>query len=278
MKDFFRKNGFGVVIGALLLTAVISIGSSIFHVNPIRDLLGILGTPFRAVSTAVYNWGHGVWSYATEYEALQAKVSELERQVAEMEQENREATRALEENERLRELLDLREKRRDFVFESATVTGRTTNSWTATLTVSKGTLHGVEEGDCVITETGALVGVIEQAGTNWATVTTIIDPDISMGALIFRNGEDGILEGDLTLMVEGWSRLSYLNADSELVSGDEVLTSGLGGVYPSGLVVGYVESLHSTPSGVEQYAVIEPAARLDELEEVFIIKEFDIVE
>lgn len=278
MKDFFRKNGFGVVIGALLLTAVVSIGSSIFHVNPLRDLLGILGTPFRAASTAVANWCEGIWSYATEYEALQTKVADLEKQLADMEQENREAQQALKENERLRELLELREKRRDFVFESAAVTGRTNNSWSAALTISKGTIHGVEEGDCVITETGALVGVIQQAGTNWSTVTTIVDPDISMGAIIFRTGEDGILEGSLTLMVEGRCKLAYLNADSELVSGDEVLTSGLGGVYPSGLLVGYVESVQDTPSGVEKYAVLEPAAQLDALEEVFVIKEFDIVE
>ena len=278
MRDFLRKKGFGLLIAALLLTAAVSIGSQIFRVDPVRDLLGLLGTPFRAVSTALTNWGEGVWSYAAEHEALQERVAELELELAELEQASRKASEALEENERLRELLGLREKRRDFVFESATVTGRTASSWTATLTVSKGTLHGVEEGDCVITETGALVGIISQAGTNWSTVTTLIDPDISMGAIVFRTGEDGILEGELSLMTQGRGRLSYLSADARLVSGDEVLTSGLGGVYPSGLVAGYVESLHTTPSGVEQYAVIEPAARLDELEEVFIIKEFDVVE
>lgn len=267
-----------VVIVALLLTAAVSIGSALVPVNPLTNLLGVLGTPFRAVSTAVSGWVQGVWAYATEYQELRDQVAELEQQVAQMEEENREATEALEENERLRQLLDLREKREDFVFESATVTGRTMNSWTATLTISKGTAHEVAEGDCVITETGALVGVISEAGLNWSTVTTVIDPNISVGALVFRTGDDGILEGTLDLMGEGRCSLSYLSTEAQLVSGDEVLTSGIGGKYPSDLVIGTVEQVYTTPSGVEQYAVLEPAADLDGLEEVFVIKDFEIVE
>lgn len=278
MKDFFRKNGIVVIIAALLLTAAVSIGSALVPMTPLANLMGILATPFRAVSTAVTSWGQGVYRYATEYGALQDRVAELELQVARMEQENREATQALAENERLRALLELREKRSDFVFESATVTGRTTTSWSATLTISKGTAHGVEEGDCVITETGNLVGVIGEAGLNWSTVTTVIDPNISLGALVFRTGDDGILEGNLDLLLEGRCRLSYLTAQAELVQGDEVLTSGLGGVYPSGLVIGAVEQVYTTPSGVEQYAVLQPAADLERLEEVFVIKDFTIVE
>lgn len=278
MKDFFRKNGLMVVIAALLLTAAVSIASALMPVNPVTNLLGVLATPFRAASTAVTSWVQGVWRYATEYDDLQNRVQELELQVAQMEEENREAVKAMEENERLRALLELREKRRDFVFESATVTGRTSTSWSSTLTISKGTAHGVEIGDCVITETGSLVGVVSEAGLNWSTVTTLLDPNISVGALIFRTGDDGILEGDLTLMTEGKCRLAYLSAQAQLVSGDEVLTSGMGGKYPSGLVIGAVEQVHTTPSGVEQYAVLQPAADLERLAEVFVIKDFDIVE
>lgn len=278
MKDFFRKNGLMVVIAALLVTAAISISSALLPMDPLTNLLGIVTTPFRAVATAVTNWGQGVWRYATEYDQLQERVQELELQVAQMEQADREAAQALEENERLRTLLELRERRRDFVFESAMVTGRTATSWTSTLTISKGSAHEVAEGDCVITEAGDLVGIVTQVGLNWSTVTTVLDPNLSVGAILFRTGEDGVLEGDLTLMTQGKCRLAYLSAQAELVSGDEVLTSGMGGKYPSGLVIGSVEEVHTTPSGVEQYAVLEPAADLDRLVEVFVIKDFAIVE
>lgn len=278
MKDFFQKNGIAVVIAALLLSAAVSIGSALVPMDPLSNLVGILATPFRAAATAVTSWGQGVYRYATEYDELKTRVAELELQIAEMEQENRAAEEALRENERLRALLDLREKRSDFVFESAKITGRTTTSWSSTLTISKGTAHGVEAGDCVITEAGELVGVVQEAGLNWSTVTTLLDPDSSIGAIVFRTGDDGIVEGDLTLMTQGQCRLSYLTAETELVSGDEVLTSGLGGVYPSGLMIGTVEQMYTTPSGVERYAVIQPSAELDRLEEVFVIKDFDLVE
>ncbi|MCD7734901.1 MAG: rod shape-determining protein MreC [Clostridiales bacterium] len=278
MRKFLQKNGFAVLIVALLLTAAVSITTALMPVDPLTNLAGILATPFRAVATAVTSWAEGVWDYATEYEALKEENEALRLQVAQLEEENREATEALEENERLRALLELREKRSDFVFESATVTGRSVTSWSATLTISKGAAQGIEEGDCVITEAGYLVGVVGEAGTNWSTVVTVIDPDISMGALVFSTGEDGLLEGDLTLMLEGACRLSYLSTDSAIAVGDEVLTSGLGGVYPSGLMIGTVERVETTSSGVELYAVLRPSADLEALEEVFVIKEFDIVE
>ena len=267
MREFFRKNGIIVVIAALLLTAAVSIGSALIPMDPLANALGVLATPFRAIGTAVTGWGQGVYRYATEYDALRQRVAELEGQVAQMEQENREANAALRENERLRQLLELREKRADFVFESAAVTGRTVTS-----------SHGVSQGDCVITETGALVGVVREAGLNWSTVSTVLDPDISLGAQVFSTGEDGILEGDLTLMTEGKCRLSYLSVQSETEKGDQVLTSGMGGIYPSGLVIGTVERVDYLPSGAERYAVLAPAADLDRLEEVFVIKDFQIVE
>ena len=68
-----------------------------------------------------------------------------------------------------------------------------------------------------------------------------------MGALVYRTGDNAILEGDLTLMVDGACKLSYLDSKSQLISGDEVLTSGKGGVYPSGLVVGYVSDVKPPP-------------------------------
>ena len=79
-------------------------------------------------------------------------------------------------------------------------------------------------------------------------------------------------------MTQGACRLSYLSAQAELVSGDEVLTSGTGGLYPSGLVIGYIEGVYTDPSGLEQYAVLRPAADLDALAQVFVINDFEIIE
>ena len=102
--------------------------------------------------------------------------------------------------------------------------------------------------------------------------------DTQVGGIVARTYSSGILEGDFTLMEEGKLKLSYLPDGAQLVAGDEVLTSGKGGVFPSGLVVGQIEGVFTEPSGKTRYAVVVPEVDLGSLIEVFVIKDFDIVE
>ena len=136
----------------------------------------------------------------------------------------------------------------------------------------------MEAGSCVVTENGVLVGVVSEAGLNWAAVSTIINTDIEIGGIVNRTFSAGVLEGDFSLMSQGRLKMNYLPEGAQLVSGDEVLTSGRGDVYPSGLVVGQVEGVFTDPSGQTRYAVVRPAVDLEALIEVFVIKEFEIVE
>ena len=126
-------------------------------------------------------------------------------------------------------------------------------------------------------EYGNLVGMVTTVGPNWATVTTLIDTASEMGGLVGRTDTAAILEGDLALMGEGKLKLTYLPENSDLIAGDEILTSGKGGVYPEGLVVGSVEQVHTDPSGLGRYAVVAPAADLGGLRQIFVIKAFDVV-
>ena len=123
-----------------------------------------------------------------------------------------------------------------------------------------------------------LVGIIDEAGSSWSSMITVVDATLEMGALISRTESIAILEGDFSLMAQGELKLTYLPRDTELLTGDLVLTSGLGGNYPSDLVVGSIESIHTDATGMSRYAVIDPAADLDGLVQVFIIKGFHIVE
>ena len=117
-----------------------------------------------------------------------------------------------------------------------------------------------------------------QAGRTLLCITHEEGDAALLGARVFRTQEVAVAEGDLALMGEGRLKLSYLSADAQLLSGDVVTTSGLGGFYPGGLVIGTVESVRTGDDGLAQYAVLAPAARLGELSEVFIIKDFDIVD
>ncbi len=134
-------------------------------------------------------------------------------------------------------------------------------------------------GDCVITERYELVGVVSKAGYNWCTVLTLIDTDSSLGARVFRTGDVGLAQGDFTLMGQGFLELSYLpNEGSQLLPGDLVLTSGLGDYYPADLTIGSVREVKTDDSGAASYAVVEPAAELESLSQVFVVKDFTIVD
>ena len=101
-------------------------------------------------------------------------------------------------------------------------------------------------GDCVVTEEGYLLGVVTEAGLNWSTVRTILDSETSIGAMVFRSGGSVLAQGDFALMGEGRLRLGYLGAEPDVVAGDLILTSGLGGYYPSQLVIGYGEEIRAS--------------------------------
>ncbi len=280
MKKFWKEHGLWV----LFAMAVISVALALLSVfsttsSPLVNLANTVASPFRSAATAVADWFNDKQKHYADYTALEEENAALRRQIAEMEATVRQAEANNAENARLRELLNLREQRRDLTgdLEAAFITEHTVTNWTSSLTLNKGQIHGVEVHDTVITETGALVGLVSKVYSNSCTVLTIVDTDTSLGAQVFRTKDLGLAEGNFALMDEGRLRLDYLPAGCQLLGGDLVVTSGLGGYYPAGLVIGTVESIQKDDAGAASYAVLTPQADPDSLTEVFIIKSFDIV-
>lgn len=280
MKKFFHSTGGLVVLIALLLAALTLVVSLFFTgSDPIANIVGVVTSPFRSAGAGVADWFERSVERRYQADQLEEEVERLRQQLSDMEAAAREGQQAIEENKNLRELLGLRAKRRDLTdFESAYITAHTLSNWESSFTISKGTQHGVEVNQCVIDAYGNLVGVISDTGLNWATVTTLVDTYLDMGGMVARTDVAAILEGDFALMEQGRLKLSYLPESTELLAGDEVVTSGKGGVYPSGIAVGTVESIQNDPSGMTQYAIVIPKTDLASLKQVFVIKSFDIVE
>lgn len=280
MKQFLKDNGILLLVAAGLLCAILAVCSSFSGgaVDPLSNLLGIVTAPARSVATRFFTWTEDVYNYAFRYEELEEENRQLKQQLAELEQRAVAGEAASKENEILRDALGLQEKRTDLVLDMASVVSRSASNWDSTLTINKGSLSGLAVGNCVIDQYGALVGILEEVGATWSTVRTIIDPDTEIGALAARTDSAAIAGGDFALMGEGLLKLSFLPEDAQLIAGDLVLTSGLNGVYPSGLIIGTIQQLHTEASGMSRYAVIEPRVELDGIKQVFIIKEFSIVE
>lgn len=280
MKNFLKEHGLWVLFAGAVIAVALAVMSVLSYASsPLVNLMGTVTAPFRAAYTAVATWFNDKQNYYKDTTALEEENAALRRRLAEMEASVRQAEADSAENVRLRELLNLREQRRDITgdLEAALITEHTATNWTSALTVNKGSQHGVELNDCVIDETGALVGTVSEVGLNWCRILTIADTDTSLGAQVFRTDELGLAQGDFSLMEQNRLRLDYLPADSQLLSGDLVVTSGLGGFYPSGLVIGSVEEVRLDDSGAASYAILVPKVDFDQLAEVFIIKSFDIV-
>lgn len=278
MNRIFTKYGLAVLSVAVLvaiLLCVLSIFSSSSAVLP--NVAGTIATPFRTAGTVIVNKIDEWTNYFTEFDAMKAENERLKKDLARLEADIRQAEYDREENKLLRELLELTEQRRDLSFESALIVERDASNWARLLTVNKGTLSGIAVGDCVIDQYGNMVGIISEAGLNWATVRTLLDSETGIGAKVFRSGLNAVAQGDFALMNDERLSLGYLSTDSDVMGGDLIVTSGLGDYLPSGIVIGYVEELRTSDDGLSRHAVIRPETDIDSLTELFIITDFTIV-
>ena len=280
MKAYLKKYGVRLLVIVLLVAGVLAIGRNVRDggVGLLSNVSGAIRTPFQKVATAVVGRMEELYGYIYEYDKLKLENERLRAQLAELEKQIRENDQAAEENARYRELLNLQQKHTDYVFESAKVVSWNASNWDSSFTISKGADAELAVGDSVVTEYGVLVGTITEVGASWSTVETVVDLDTNIGVLVGAEEVSGILEGDYTLMRSQYMRLSFVAETGQIITGDIVVTSGAGGAYPQGLIVGTVSSVHSEAAGQVEYAVVEPYTKLDDLTQVFIIKDYRVVE
>ena len=280
MKEYLRKNGIrlAIVVAATALIITLSVAARDGQISLFHNASGVLISPVQKVVSSAVNWFDSIYGYLYEYDSLRAENESLRSQLADAQQSARDGIEASEENERLRNLLDLREKHSDYVFESAKVVLWSSSNWSHSFTISKGSSSGIELGDPVVTEYNAVVGQITELGENWATVSTVIDVDMSVGAFSGESGVSGVVVGEYALMKDKTAKLTYLADGAQIFVGDEVLTSGSGGAFPQGLVIGVITHVQTEAGGQIEYGIVEPEVDFDSLVQVFVIKDFKVVE
>ena len=281
MKKYLKQHGVRlaiVVLAAALLLGLASRPKKDGTSGALPGVANSLRIPIQGAVGSVVDWMRGIYGYIYQYDKLVAENASLRQQVAELQDQVRQNAEDAEENVRLRTLLGYLEKNTTFVTESAMITSWDASNWVSSFTISKGSDNGIERGDCVITESGMMVGQVAELGTNWATVRSIIDVNMDAGVLVGDSSIAAMLVGDYALMQEGKCKLSYFTEDTTLFTGDIVVTSGRGGAFPAGISVGTVTELRSEAGGQSFYAVVQPAVDLATLSQVFIIKDFEVIE
>ena len=280
MKEYLKKNGIrvGIIVGAVVLIIALGAAARGGSISFMQNVSGIVKSPMQKVLSSAVNWFDSLYGYLYDYDSLMAENESLRSQLADAQKSARDGIAASEENTRLRKLLELREKHTDYEMESAKVVLWSSSNWSSSFTISKGENSGIEIGDPVITEYGAVVGQITELGTNWATVSTLIDVDMSVGAFVGAAGNSGMVVGEYSFMKNKTAKLTFLADGAQIFVGDDVLTSGSGGAFPSGLVIGTLTAVQTEAGGQIEYGIVEPQCDLDSLVQVFIIKSFEVVE
>ena len=280
MKQYLQKNGLriGIIVAAAALIIGLGAAARNGRIGFVQNVAGVIKSPIQKVLSSAVNWFDSMYGYLYQYDSLLAENESLRSQLADAQKSARDGIEASEENSRPRKLLELREKHTDYVMESCKVVLWSSSNWSSAFTISKGASSGIEMGDPVITEYGAVVGQITELGTNWATVSTLIDVDMSVGAFVGATGNSGMVVGEFSFMRDKTAKLTYLADGAQIFVGDDVLTSGSGGAFPAGLMIGTLTAVQTEAGGQIEYGIVEPQANLDSLVQVFVIKDFTVVE
>lgn len=276
MKDFFSSVKFKILIGALVLMAGVmtyAAANGRLTAAP-HELLGAVAVPFQRAASAVSN---AVDQFVDKYLRIDAIIEENERlreENAALREQMVDYDMMRRENEQLRDAWEIREENPSYQVVNANVIGRDALEQYYSFTIDQGSRHGVKVKDSVITENG-IVGRVIEVGPNYARVATILDPSVSIGCMISRMGDIGLVGGDLQLSLDKLCAMTLLPRDTLSAAGDEVITTGLGGVFPKGLPVGTVQEILPEASGKSMYAVVQPYEDVESVTMVMVITEFE---
>lgn len=262
---------------ALLLSIIPGVLCAMGQGSYVRSAIVTVGTPFRWAFTKIGEGISGFSVYFKTIDALREENDALRRELDEYKNLVYDAELIEEENDFLSDFLGLKEEHLDFALEDASVLGREATNYRTLLTLSKGTLHGIDVNMPIITEMG-LIGHITEVGATWSKAVVITETASAVGGYIERSGALGVVEGTYELRTDGLCRMVYIEADSDIRIGDKVITSGIGGIYPRGLLIGRVSAVEVDENSRTLTATIEPAAELDSVSKVMIVTEYGVVE
>lgn len=274
MKDFFKSSSFKV----LVITAVVLLGLIIFTATAgssfLASLLGFVSSPMQGVSaTVTENVTEFLDLDGLTKDELKSMVSSLQDKNAQLQQELADYESTRQENEQLKRQLEITEQRPENKLLAASVIGRDPNDVFSGFSIDKGTLEGVSVGDPVITGRG-LVGVVTQAYATTSKVSCLLSEDVKVAAVSIKRRESGVITSDIMTASSNLLRFNYLPQDTQLEEGDVITTSGAGGSYPAGILIGEVKSVEKAENDISKYAVVQPCEDITAVQDVFVIVSF----
>lgn len=266
-----QKNRFTLAVLTVVCAAMILLGiGQAFPVRAVRNAAGMILTPLQIGISRAGNWLASQQADARTVEELSQENDQLQKKVSYLEEQNTLLTENAGELQQLRNLYNLDGDYSSYDKVAADVVSKDPSRWYDVFTINKGTSSGIQTGMNVIAD-GGLVGLVIDTGTTWAKVRSIIDDESRVSATVLDESGNCIVSGDLSLISEGKLRLSQLNADVNVSSGDRIVTSSISDRYLPGLLIGYVDSVEEDTNNLTKNGYIIPAVNFEQISDVFVI-------
>lgn len=275
MRQFFKSVQFRIfvfVICAVFVGSVIAVASD----NGMSPASGIVGTVFGPMQKLTgkiaekFNWLSASFTSAGTYKAENDRLKE---QIAEYENQLADYNEIKHKIKSYEDMLEIKEDNPDFVLANANIIGTDNSDVFSSLIIDKGSSDDVSVGDPVVYGS-YLVGVVKKVNDSYSIVTTILNPSLSVSAVESNTRESSYVTTTTKQSQNGKCMLAGLERTTSVSPGGLVLTSGIGGVYPKGLIIGTVSSVMQSDHDFSSYAVITPGADIENLEDVFVITSF----
>ena len=275
MKRFFTSRVWTMIFIAILVAVILAVGSSLPGKTVSGSLVQGILAPFRTGASYLTDRAEQLYNYMFEYESLLAENERLKEQLSQMEDDARRADSVSRENDRLRAMLEFTELNPEYDFAEGYIISWSSNDWSNTFTINRGEDAGIAAGMCAITANGELVGLVDEVGPNYAVIKSVLDSSLEISATIASSGYNGMVQGGYASGLDGFLRMNYLPSEATIRNNDQVVTTG-STVYPRDLVLGYVIDAGFDATGVAKYALLEPAANISSLEQVFVLTNYNI--
>ncbi len=274
MRFFLKSRKFKIMVAIASVILVLSIVLSfvVGAISPVSGLFGAITAPAQKIWTNVGQSISDFFIKLNDAESIMLKNAELKEQISELNSNLVDYDKIKQENEFYKNYLGLKDDNLDFELEPASLISKNADDPYGSFLIDKGSLHGISQYDPVITSAG-VVGYIGEVSSSYSKVTTILDISLNCGAFDSRTQDVGVVSGNLQNAKQNKTRIKNLSRTSSVAVGDMIVTSG-GGVFPDGLIIGTLESLHREDYTSGIYGVIAPAANLNDIRDVMVITYF----
>lgn len=274
MLRLFRSKWF--IVSLVTIFILVIMGVSVNKNSRINWLNNLVSVPLTPVQTFFSSIGQKIddgLSFFSDINAVRKENDDLKIRVNELEKQNRELASYKDKIDELRLALNLKAQFDDYTIVGANIIAIDPGNWFNIFKIDIGAKEGIKPDYPVVTGSKGLVGRIMTSDLTSSKVLTIIDEDSAVAGWISKSGGGhAVVRGDMLLKEQGLCRLDYIPLDVDVEVGDVIETSGLGGIYPKGIMIGKVIEVRKTNSEMNRYAIIEPAADFKRLEEVYVLK------